>query len=272
MKNTAIVRIIIWSIVALIFLALLILFLSNNIINFPILTNNLSWNNKKDISHYSVGPGSVTASIIDHIDIDWISGGVDVKYYEGDKIMIDEYDAKNKFIKEDDKLRYLVKDNRLYIAYSLNSLKLNIFNFNSLNKQLTVLIPVELQELVIENVSAKINIEGIKTNILSINTVSGNITTDNIIVNKVITLDNVSSKLNIDCSNVPDKINIATVSGNIQLSIPENEGFTMNYTSVSGHLYSDFQYTFNKKTYTYKNGGADINISSVSGDLSILKK
>jgi DUF4097 and DUF4098 domain-containing protein YvlB len=62
---------------------------------------------------------------------------------------------------------------------------------------------------------------------------------------------------------------ISTVSGDAELSIPENDGFTVKYEKVSGDFECEFPITTSKNTGTYKDGGASFSMSTVSGDLDL---
>lgn len=82
----------------------------------------------------------------------------------------------------------------------------------------------------------------------------------------------VSGDLSIQSAICPDSINLDTTSGNMKIEIPENNGFTLHFSSVSGDLKNDFPVTSSSGDYSiYKNGGSDIKMNSVSGDGNIIK-
>lgn len=63
------------------------------------------------------------------------------------------------------------------------------------------------------------------------------------------------------------EVSISSVSGNISLEIPENNGFRVQYNTVSGDLTSEF----NLDNYTYKRDSAEVIVKTTSGDLNIEK-
>ncbi|HBU11557.1 MAG TPA: hypothetical protein DEB31_02150 [Clostridiales bacterium] len=70
-----------------------------------------------------------------------------------------------------------------------------------------------------------------------------------------------------DTANLRD-IDVDTTSGSVTIELPDNEGFTVEFDSLSG----DKSIQFEMLDDTYKNGDIEINVSTVSGGLDILKK
>lgn len=68
---------------------------------------------------------------------------------------------------------------------------------------------------------------------------------------------------------------LKSVSGDIELSLPQSAGFTLSMSTVSGDLSSDFplsmQGRFNRRRInaSVNNGGSDLTVSTVSGDVRI---
>lgn len=78
---------------------------------------------------------------------------------------------------------------------------------------------------------------------------------------------------NVNCEN--DSSNAAvsanTVSGETNYTF-NNGGFVASLNTVSGHFYSNVEYTTNNNTYTYAEPNHNIEVNSTSGGLSIYKK
>lgn len=73
---------------------------------------------------------------------------------------------------------------------------------------------------------------------------------------------------------LPNKLSIDSISGNVRITFPENSGFSLTYSRVSGNLKSDFNLMtpLNSRSGTavYKNGREPaFTISTVSGDITI---
>ena len=86
----------------------------------------------------------------------------------------------------------------------------------------------------------------------------------------------VSGRINADLVNCPAKVNCDTVSGGIHLYIPDNEGFRLRYSSLSGKMDTDFPVAINGKsdsgTTTYGNGKSDFKFGTVSGKMDVFRK
>ncbi len=84
--------------------------------------------------------------------------------------------------------------------------------------------------------------------------------------------DTTSGSIFVSANSAPKKLQASSVSGKITLEIPENEGFTLKYETVSGTLTNDFEAQNSKDTIVYANGTNDYEIETTSGNISIKKK
>ncbi|HEY5505130.1 MAG TPA: DUF4097 family beta strand repeat-containing protein, partial [Sedimentisphaerales bacterium] len=74
--------------------------------------------------------------------------------------------------------------------------------------------------------------------------------------------------VSVSVSEMPGQINIGTVSGNVNITLPENNGFTLDTHTVSGAVNNDFAIAHG----VYKNGEGIITLSTTSGSINIIKK
>lgn len=189
--------------------------------------------------------------------------------------------------------------------------KTNLIKFN-LNKTLHVVLPLgktfdsmkinivsselsvkdlKINNININTVSGSGNFTGIESKIFDVNTVSGNI---NLSLCKIggLTLNSVSGKVvsseceftalnlhstsgNFDLQSITmlSLADIDTTSGKIKLILPENNGFRLNYKTVSGNLINEFESkVVASDTYIYGDGVISLKIESTSGDLTIMRK
>ena len=146
----------------------------------------------------------------------------------------------------------------------------------------------------IDSVSGSISIEDIKAGSFDIDVVSGSIKLSDVESKSVscdsvsgsifmdgafgaIDVESVSGSINVKTSKVPEsKSSFETVSGSILLSMPDNDGFTLDYTSVSGSTENEFTgFHSDRKSRsgkdTYKNGGVKISSETISGSIRIKK-
>lgn len=192
---------------------------------------------------YVKGPYNVATDGIEMIDIEWVNGNVDVQYYDGDTIYIEESASSDKH-----PMTYKVDNRTLYICEFSNNSK-TAFK-NKANKDLTVKLPSDFKvyELSMDIVSANVTVSQLNTNELEMNSVSGN--------------------THISFKEQPRSIEMDTVSGDIQLVLPEDiTGYSISRDSVSGSVNTnDFGNALN-----YGDGYTRIELDSVSGNLTVEK-
>ncbi|MFF1574597.1 DUF4097 domain-containing protein [Leifsonia sp. NPDC058292] len=111
---------------------------------------------------------------------------------------------------------------------------------------------------------------------ISAHTVSGDVTAQGAIPR--FSIDSVSGDVMLDITGTPDEISANTVSGDLTVRIPEALGARYRVNTVSGKLQLDNSifYTSPGKSYTGTTGTldgswVDINLNSVSGNVSVLR-
>lgn len=308
MKASAIIRICVWTFVALILCAILVLGLVFNGFDFDFLS--FGWNRYTfdDANTYTVGGTTLNADAIHSIDIEWVSGSIRIAVTGEDEITVRETvtsDSRNA-------LRWRIRNGELQIRYC----KPRLFGAKMPKKDLEILLPASmlpenggLQYIKIENVSSRIDIGEVGVSDLDIESVSGNIYigntvlgsldlesvsgTVNIINTRIGELDlstvsgnivvegevrnvdvsAVSARLDVTSSVCPDRLSAESVSGMIRLAIPADSGFRLTLDSVSGSLNApDFSVTARGNgEYICGDGYADFDIETVSGMVNIQK-
>ncbi len=68
-----------------------------------------------------------------------------------------------------------------------------------------------------------------------------------------------------------NKADLESVSGSATIELPENDGFSVRHSSVSGGFNCDFETSTSKNSAVYKNGGADIDVETVSGGIKVVR-
>jgi DUF4097 and DUF4098 domain-containing protein YvlB len=212
---------------------------------------------------YSIGSAEISPGDIDEIQINWVSGNVDISYYDGTVIKFSEQYSGT--LKDNQKLRYKIDSGRLTIDFAKRNDFFTIFDFGSAfsgSKDLEVSIPIDLKRLIINSTSAEVEIDGITADKLEINTVSGEVEMIAVSVPDSVNINTVSGDVNAVFKVFPRNFGSGAVSGDIDLKLPENTAFTVDFDSVSGDL---------NNTLPTSNGGDShkINSNSVSGDLNI---
>ncbi len=226
-----------------------------------------------DSGEYKVGGADVDAALVDNLCIEWISGDVEIDYYDGDSISFKE----NKSVRDNWKLRYSVKEKTLRIEYCKSGMRLK--PSLPVSKDLTVLIPrnKEFINLDLSGVSSDIDVKNLVIkNDFNVESVSGDINANGKFKN--IEFENVSGNVSITDENFVSKIDGETVSGDCKINLPSDiSGFTVNFDTVSGDIsskgFDDFESEKSgSHNHSYGDGSVDIDLSSVSGDLYVMKK
>ncbi len=306
-KSSAIIRIIIWSIVALLLTQILCSALGGgtsffaNRFHFNFGFHSLRYQNESD---YSVGDFTCNAEIR-AIKIYWIGGNINIESYDGSDIAVSENASGS--IRRKDCLRYLVKDDTLIIRARKSG-----FYFGSgvkYRKNLTVRLPESLSQnlsqINIDSVSAQINCAGIKCEKFSFDSVSGDVTLSDSVVGEIkadsvsgsfhcdsvcaesvsmdtlsgkcifdgsvkyAEFDSMSGRIEVTSSVFLEEIDVDTVSGNAYFTMPCGNGFSADFDSVSGDFDCNTSVSAKKGRYTYGDGSADYRFESVSGNVTL---
>ncbi|MDD6620656.1 MAG: DUF4097 family beta strand repeat-containing protein [Eubacteriales bacterium] len=192
---------------------------------------------------YVEGPYNISTDGIGIIDIEWVNGNVDVQYYDGDTIYIEESSKSDKH-----PMTYKVDNKTLYIDEYAGNISTALSG--RLKKDLTVKIP-----------------NGFKTDVINIDVVSAEVTASSIDT-LGFELNSVSGNSHISFVSQPQEIETDTVSGNIQLVLPEDiSGYSISNESVSGSINTN---DFGNTLY-YGDGYTRIEHDAVSGNLTLEK-
>ena len=284
MKTSAVIRIVIWSLVALILTGVLVsVVVFKGVLggsgDFSIgLTGNVY------SGDYNIGGGSVTEPI-NAVEVDWVSGKIEISVYDGETTEISE----NEISDEDNKLRYKVENGRLTVHSEKSGFSFGIISRPK--KELTIKIPrayaENLKTLKINSTSAEINLNGLTVlESTETDTVSGRVTAENLNTASL-ECDTVSGDVKasgaieaFDLSSssgaaeitttVPlKKLETDTVSGDVTLTLPESSGFTLEFDTVSGDLNCELPMTNKNGKHICNDGSAEFEADSTSGDFTV---
>lgn len=87
----------------------------------------------------------------------------------------------------------------------------------------------------------------------------------------VFSVDNISGPVRMELSICPEEGEFRSVSGGISLTLPENDGFQAEYSSVSGSFDSDFPGKGEHGSLLYGKGRAQLRFTTTSGNMAIRK-
>ena len=235
------------------------------------------------ISESTVQNVSFDASEVKKLHIEWVSGNVTLK----------TADQHNITFRVDG-------DSALPFSYQLsgNELDLRYPADNALwkpawgSKNLTVTVPQSwyARETRIEVTSAVVEVDGLSTEELKLDTTSGPINASGLCCDQIIAstvsgnvilegtaeelkLDTTSGRCQAELDERVREIELDSVSGELELILPESLGFEAEVDTVSGSFRSDIPTTASSKgVYTCGNGECGISVDTVSGSITIQKK
>lgn len=282
MKTSAIVRIVLCSIAILVLLSLLVggLLLNTFIMDtdWSSIHNMLSIENTGTLA----SAGEVSAAEIRDIQIEWASGSITIVPGDTDVITFSE----TADLPDSDKMVWSQTGDKLTIQFT----RTQVFFGTSIqrSKDLVITVPrdwtcddleidsasarVEITDLTINNVdfdgaSGICDFDNCNVGHLDLDTASGNVRFSGTLTE--LDCDAASASCTIRLQNSPSRIDADMVSGDLDLALPEDCGFTVSLDALSGDFSSDFATTRQDDYYIYGNGSCRISISALSGDVTI---
>lgn len=231
MNKGAIVRIIIWGLVALLLIGVLVFFLA---------AGRNPWEGRTDngtrggFQHAdaspdgAASPSAVTGlSDIREIEIEWTRGGVEIVPTDGELRFYEDYSGEEKY-----QMVYRVDGHTLKID-TMQESAFSFFSIHNPVKTLTVELPRSTFDRIdIETVSADIDMRGVTASSLDLEAVSGGIVLSNCDVTELDVSD-VSGSIEGDALSC-DEAEIESVSGKIALSLTRCR--TLDSETVSGRM------------------------------------
>lgn len=226
-----------------------------------------------------------SAKEIDRLKIDWAAGSIVLVPAEGDEISVTEE------LLGADKTMVLKKDgSTLYVQYCEGALGISFGSNNNLKKNLYIAVPQNwiCRELEIDAASATVQAEFLTIQELTSSTASGSHTFTNCQVEKLkmetvsgnldfsgsldkLDFNGVSAKADVVVTNFPKSIDVETVSGDLNLTLPEGCGFTVDKDTVSGRFSSELPTTEQNGKIVYGDGSCKIDVEGVSASVHIRK-
>ena len=286
MQANAIVRIVIFSIIIVVLVSLLAAGISFDLFSYRRSPGSMGPVAMDDSgTHGVVGTDSIR-----QLEIEWLSGSITIlPGSQTDEIRFwDDYSGDEDFL-----LSYIVSDGKLKIQYcneDLEAFSFGVHFSGPRQKNLTVSIPENwlCENLEIEAASAKLEVHKLHFGNVEIDTASGAIGFENCSVDSLdvdtasgdviytgtlnqLDCDSASAAIVMNLNNVPRKLDLKTASGNLDIVLPENAGFTAKMNSLSGKFRSEFEYHVTNGSYVSGDGACLIQVSAMSGNVNIRK-
>lgn len=231
---------------------------------------------------------SFHASEISEIEIDWVAGEILIQPGTGDQITVQEdnvTDIKYAMTLEhkSDKLKILFYEESLYNFIGFGSV-------SDLSKDLTITVPADwfCESLDIECASATVEVNDLTIGEVDFDGASGTCEFENCVIEEI-DIDTASGDVRLigqldrlDCdaasasvyavlTNIPSRLDMDMMSGDLDLTLPADAGFALAMDSTTGDFNSDFETTLKNGNYVCGDGRCRINIDALSGDVIIRK-
>lgn len=283
MKRNAIIRIIAWTISLVILVGVLVAGMNW----FRPFTSPLGESEMIPVENPGkLGSATVISDNIQEIEIDWVSGNIrlvpaNVSHFEVSESTVD--DAKYAMVCKQE-------GTTLEIDYCKNTTLKDLKNLK-FSKDLTILVPTNWsgRALQVDAASAKLSVQDLTIREVEVDTASGTCQFDHCTVD-TLNVDTASGDVyfegslnRLDCDsasagveavldNVPYEIDMDSASGSVELVLPKDAGFVVNMDTMSGKFDSDFPYSAKNGVYVSGDGACRIDMSSMSGKVSIRSK
>lgn len=277
MKTKAIVRIVIWSLI-LIFLVCAIVWL---VASHFLMYHEASRTVQGPVIHLhpiDSGEQHISDDVRD-IAIHWVSGSITIEPGDVSQLVISESGGQKA------PLVWTQYDNHLQIDYCENDLSLK-----DLSKDLKITVPrdyrcrwlivnsasgslnvqnLTVDDVIISGASGKSYFDSCHVKNLNLNTASGDIHFSGTL--ETLECDAASASVYAVLDNVPDSISVEGMSGKLDLTLPEDAGFSASMNSLTGKFQSEFSTVSHNGTHVCGDGRCSISVDGVSGDLIIRK-
>ena len=240
---------------------------------------------EEEVTGYGV---ALDAASIRDMEIEWAAGSIVIQPLEITEIRISE-----KGVNQDaDPMVWNVRNGQLNIQYSKNTD--HAFGMGLLlgehSKDLVIEVPLDWQcsSLEIDAASASLTVKDLTIREMEFDGASGTCIFENCTVEKLdvdtasgdvrflgslnqMECDAASANVVLELSNVPKSLEMDTASGDLNVMLPENAGFTVAMETMSGNFDSDFTTTQRNGNYVAGDGRCHIEVDAMSGDVTIRK-
>lgn len=225
------------------------------------------------------------AADIGELDIEWFAGDITICPGNTDRITVREDGS------FDDRYTMVIRRDGDSLKIRFFQEERNMIGLHNIpEKDLTITVPTDwyCRALEIETASATVDVCDMTIGVVDFSGASGSCTFENCTVETMnmetasgdvritgslntLDCDAASAKIHAVLNNVPSRLDMETMSGDLELTLPADAGFTLNLDSLSGSFSTDFQTKMVSKNHVAGDGACRIQISALSGDVTIHK-
>jgi len=233
--------------------------------------------------------GEYDAAQIRDLEIEWVSGAIIIQPGATNTIHFEESSVSSE--------KYRMVANRSGDKLTLKFCEENTVSWGlgvnidtDISKDLVITVPSgwDCDTLEIDTASARIEISDLRINEVDFDSASSLCIFDNCTVSELdidtasgnvefngrldsLDFDAASANFSGKLKNTPNSLKMDSMSGDLDITLPEDCGFTATMDTMSGDFSSDFQTTVFNGKYSYGNGSCRIDVNVMSGDVTIRK-
>lgn len=280
MKRSALIRMILYLILAAALLGILLSGLKFD--RFGFLPS--FWHSESENEGDILQSHNVPASKIQNLSIDWASGSITLEPGEGSDITVTETagDASRPMV--------LKQSGSTLIVEYCDSEKIRLGT--NLEKDLLITVPSDWQcrELEIDAASTKVAVSDLTTQEVDIDTASGSSTFTGCNVDSLemssasgslnftgtlreLKFDGASANATLQLYNAPKSIRMNSLSGDLDLTLPEDCSFAISKDMLSGSFETDFELDHDDDQIIHRGSSREckIDVDGMSADIRITK-
>lgn len=298
MKRNAITRIIIWSVVIVVLLAAMCaimfdvsrsrhhMYTDFASVTSPIEAVEVVPDETSVYVPVSNERSTFSASEVREIEIEWVAGDILIQPHDTDTITVRQDGTTDSSYA----MVYSCKDGKLKIQFCEDSVmnKLNIGFNTTVSKDLTIYVPRdwECKSLEIDAASANVEVNDMVIREVEIDTASGTCAFENCTVGEIdidsasgdvrfigsldiLECDAASANVYAVLSNVPSRLDMDSMSGDLDITLPTDAGFTLRMDAMKSDFSSDFETALKNGSYVCGDGACRINVDAMSGNVII---
>lgn len=286
MRSNAIIRIVVFSLAILVLLGIGTAILSFNLF---ITDGKVQLDNTVDKVEAleQLQMENITPDIR-NIEIEWVAGSIT---FQKDPDVTDI--SVHEFSPVDSKYQMICKQSgqTLKIQFSEDEFEAISFGINDIvSKNLVITVPSDwecnsleidtasaevimndltIQEFDFDGASGECRMTDCEIGKLDIDTASGDVKFSGTL--ETLDCDAASADCTIEVTNIPRYIRMDAMSGDLELILPPSAGFTCTLDAMSSSFDTDFECELENSTYICGDSACQIQVSALSGDVSILK-
>lgn len=284
MKTNAIVRIVLFSLAIIVLGGILLAGVGLNLYSV-----NFSFG---DGSHGTItdgiigNQGSVPADQIRDVEIEWVAGTITILPDENTTEIVfreegnDDPDHQMVWKQSGDTLSIQYEKSKVYVGVQVTAEE----------KDLTITVPADwvCHSLEIDAASAEVEVSNLTINEVDFDGASGICSFENCSVDDMevdtasgdvfytgalncLRVSSMSAKCEVSLNNCPNQIDLDSMSGDLELTLPEDCGFALSMDAMSSDFSTDFETTTSKGRHVHGDGHCKIDVDAMSGNISICK-